>query len=106
MYETIKIDVGRTNIVQMALGFDVSGDTFVCQIREEPNVLSTLIAAMTVTFKTDGVDGELVLKLDNSVSAGIARRTGYLDVKRTSGGEPLSVLDDPIQVIFEGVVTT
>lgn len=96
---------GRTNIVGVSLGIDVSGDTFTSEIRLDPNRESTLIATWVVTPLTDGSDGELLLTLDDSASAVIEHRTGYMDLKRVTGSEPLPVFEKPLPVIFRETVT-
>lgn len=96
---------GRTNRVSFSLGYDVSGETFASQIRVEANQTSPLIATWNVAFLTDGTDGELVLTMDNLVSGAIVQAKGYMDVKRVSGGEPLAVHDDVLEVLFKETVT-
>ncbi len=96
---------GRTNIITVDLGFNISGDTFTSEIRTEPTVASPLICSWTVTFLTDGSDGKLKLVLDDIVTGGVTVNSGYMDVKRMSGGEPLTVFDEPVEVAFRGVVT-
>lgn len=93
---------GRTTIITASLGINVSGDTITSEIRTESG---TLIAAWGVTFDSDGTDGELVLRLDNAVTAAITQSTGLMDMKRVSGGEPYPVFDKPIEVEFREVVT-
>jgi hypothetical protein len=58
-----------------------------------------------VSFKTDGSDGWLILTLDDSDSTSITDRIGYMDLKRVTAGEPVSMLDEPLQVEFRKVVT-
>lgn len=94
----------RTNRITVALGSDVSADTFESQIRERALVTATLIAEWTVTFLTDGTDGELVLELDDSALLAVTTKTGYMDIKRISGGEPYAVFA-PIKVVFKDTVT-
>lgn len=96
---------GRTNIVEVSLGIDVSGDTFTSEIRKEPSRTSTLIAAWVVSFVTTGVDGELLLTMDDSVSSAIEVKTGYMDLKRMTGGEPIPVFDRPLPVLIRETVT-
>lgn len=96
---------GRTNTIRISLGYDVSTDTITSEIRVEKDFGSTLIATWSVSFKTDGVDGELILTLDNSVTALIDKTTGYMDLKRVTGGEPVPVWDDPVEVLFKETVT-
>lgn len=94
----------RTNVLRVSLGFDVSSDTFESEIREKASVLTPLIATWTVTFLTDGTDGELVLTCDNSLLGAVTQKSGYMDLKRISGGEPLAVYA-PIRVVFVDTVT-
>lgn len=102
-----QIDVykGRTNVVLVSLGYDVSGEIIRSQIRENIDPTSELIAEWTVGFVTDGTDGELRLSLDNSVTSTITKSTGYMDMLRMAASEPISVFDDVIQVLFKNVVT-
>lgn len=101
----IEVHKGRTVIVPVSLGFDVSGDTFSSEIRAEKDSESTLIATWTVTFDSDGTDGELILTLDDSVTKEIDNAMGYMDIKRITGGEPVSVFNDPLEVLFKDVIT-
>ena len=84
---------------------DTSDDTIVSEIRTEPHTTSLLIATWDVEPLTDGSDGEYVLTLDNSIVDAIQANTGYMDVNRISGGEPLAVFDGPLTVLFRGSVT-
>lgn len=103
--QQIIVHKGRTTIVPVSLGFDVSNDTITSEIREGRNSDSTLIATWIVAFETDGTDGEIVLTLENEVSAEITKATGYMDLKRVTGGEPVSIFDEPLEVLFKDVVT-
>ena len=94
----------RTNVISVSLGANVSADTFQSEIREKALVTAPLIAAWTVAFATNGVDGELILTLDNSALAAVVVKTGYMDIKRISGGEPYAVFP-PIKVVFKDTVT-
>lgn len=96
----------RTAIVPVSLGMDVSNDTITSQIRVGKDFESDLIAEWVVTFLTDGTDGELLLTLDDSVTAAITHDTGYMDMKRVTGGEPVPVFDKPLEVLFKNSVTT
>jgi len=101
----IQVDIGRTNTVMVDLGFDVSGDTITSQIKSEQDPESDLLAEWSVAFATDGSDGILILTLDDSETAGIIRSIGYMDFKRVTGGEPVSVIAKPILVRFKKTVT-
>jgi hypothetical protein len=90
-------------VIQIWLGADVSNDSFVGEIREKQNSTSPLIATWDVTFLTDGTDGKLVLTIDDS-EANITQKSGFTDLKRISGGEPLPAFD-PIPVKFIETVT-
>ena len=83
---------------------NVTGDTITAQIRTAPDTDATLVATFAVTV-VDAPTGEILLVLDNSVTAGIDVGSGYMDIKRTSGGEPLPVFDRPLEVRFAGTVT-
>lgn len=101
----IRIYRGRTAVVPVGLGFDVSADSFYSEIREDKSRTSDLIATWEVTFLTDGVDGELVFTLDDSVTNNITKNVGYMDIKRVSNGEALVVLDEVIEVLIKDPIT-
>lgn len=101
----IVVHKGRTNIVQVSLGFDVSQDIITSEIRVDKDQSSELIATWTVSFATDGIDGELLLTLDDSVTTIITKSVGFMDLKRVTGAEPVSVFDEPLEVIFNDSVT-
>jgi hypothetical protein len=101
----ITVFKGRTKVVPVSLGVDVSQDTITSEIRMDKDPESTLIAEWVVTNVTDGVDGEILLTLDNSVSEQISQSKGYMDIKRVTGGEPVAVFDEPLEVLFKNVVT-
>lgn len=103
--QPIEVHKGRTVIVPVSLGFDVSGETFTSDIRVAPNLTSTLIASWNVSFETDGTDGELILLLDDEVTTEITQSVGYMDIKRLSGGEPLPVFNKPLEVSFLNAIT-
>lgn len=96
---------GRTTLLRVSLGYDVSNDTITSEIRVDPNRESELIASWNVSFETDGADGELILTIDDSVSDLIDRNDGYMDLKRVTGGQPVPVFDIPLQVLFKDTVT-
>lgn len=96
---------GRTNILPVSLGFDVSNDVITSEIRADKNTTSELLATWIVSFETDGVDGELILTLDDSVTSEIEKSVGYMDLKRLTAGEPVPVFDEPLEVLFKNVVT-
>ena len=105
MSNEVIVHKGRTNILIVKMGIDVSADTFASEIRSEPVVESELLATWTVSFVTTGSDGQLRLTLDDVVTAQIKATSGYMDLKRTTGGEPIPVFDRPLDVIFRGTVT-
>ena len=100
----ITIDKGRTKRLTMHLGIDITGDTITSEIRTQPEATSTLIATWTVTVE-DAPTGAILLVLDNTITGAITQVSGYMDVKRVSGGEPLSVFEEPLEVYFQGVPT-
>lgn len=105
MSSEVVIHKGRTNVITVSLGVNVQGDTITSQIRAEPDISSPLIATWVVTFLTNGSDGELILTLDDSSTSSIKANSGYMDIKRVSGGEPLPVFDRPLEVSIRGTVT-
>lgn len=105
MGNSLIVHKGRTNIVPVSLGMDVSGDTISSEIRAKPVATSELIASWTVSFETDGSDGEIILTLDDSDTVDIAYTRGYMDLKRVTAGEPVPVFDKPLHVEFKDVVT-
>lgn len=105
MSSELVVHKGRTNVVTVDLGFDVSADTFTSEIRSEPDQGAPLIMTWTVTFETDGTDGLLVLSVDNTITADIAANSGFMDIKRVVGAEPVPLFDSPIEVTFKGTVT-
>jgi hypothetical protein len=105
MSSKVIVQKGRTNVVTVSLGIDVSADTFTSEIRTEPDQSSDLIATWVVTKKTNGSDGELILTLDDTTTKTIQATSGYMDLKRIKGGEPIAVFDQPLEVLFRGTVT-
>lgn len=101
----IVVHKDRTTVVTVSLGMDVSEDTITSEIREGRSSETALIAEWSVAFDTDGVDGELILTIDDSVASDITQRKGYMDMKRVSGGEALSVFDHPLEVVFADSIT-
>jgi hypothetical protein len=105
MANQVVVHKGRTVILPVAIGYDVSGDEIRSQIREETDKDSPLIAEWTVSFLTDGTDGEVLLTLDNSVTGLITKTLGYMDMVRIVNGEPLPVFDDILEVLFKDTIT-
>lgn len=105
MTSKIIVYKNRTNFLPVSMGIDVSGSVITSEIRSEPTVEAPLIATWTVTFKTDGKDGEIILRLDDGVTSQIQANSGYMDLKRMVGGEPVAVFDQPLEVSFRGAVT-
>ena len=95
----------RTNTLLVNLREDVSLDTFTSQIRAGDDVTSAFIADWNVAWETDGTDGMLVLTLDDTIAGQIVVASGFMDLKRVTGGEPVPVFDKPLQVEFRGTVT-
>lgn len=87
------------------MGTDVSASTFTSEIRSDPDFTSPLIATWEVSFLTDGKDGKLILRLDDSITKEIRPTSGFMDLKRISGAEPIPVFDRPLEVSFRGTVT-
>ena len=105
MDNTVIVHKGRTNTIQIATGIDLSADEITSEIRSEPSVSAPLIATWEVQFASDGVDGLLLLTLDDLITSQIAVSSGYMDLKRVVDGEPLAVFNEPLEVTFRGTVT-
>src|SRR3954470_8257664 len=103
MSNPIVIYKGRTKILPVHLGFDISGDTITSQIRDTPAQSGILIATWTVTVDSAPA-GDLTLRLDNDVTVAITQVRGYMDLKRVVGGEPLPVFENPLEVVFREAV--
>lgn len=103
--QQVEVYRSRTVILPVSLGFDVSEETITSEIRVAQSPTSDLIATWTVTNKTDGTDGEIILTLDDEITSEIVQTIGYMDLKRMSGGEPLSIFSEPLQVVFLDPVT-
>ena len=105
MSNKIIVHKGRTNVITVDMGIDVSTDTITSEIRSEPSQDSPLLATWEVTKTNGGSDGELTLRIDDVITAQIKAASGYMDIKRLTGGEPIPVFDQPIEVEFRGTVT-
>ncbi len=105
MSNSLIVHKGRTNVIPVSLNMDVAGDTISSEIRAKPSAGSELIATWDVSFETDGSDGEIILTLDDTVTADITHSRGYMDLKRVTAGEPVPVFDKPLHVEFKDVVT-
>jgi len=104
MANPVVVYKGRTNVVLLNLGIDVSSDVITSEIRVGKSIDTDLIVTWDVEFVTDGTDGECRLTLDDSVSS-VEEDSGFMDVKRVSGGEPYQVFSAPLKVLFKEVVT-
>lgn len=105
MSNALVIQKGRTNTFDVDMGMDVSADTLSSQVRAEPNVESALIMDFVVTKPNGGADGLVRLSVDNTITAQIAAFSGYMDIKRIVGTEPVPVFEKPLEVVFQGTVT-
>lgn len=99
----IVVHKGRVNVKSLKLNTDTTGETIKSEIRERDNIASPLIATWTVTA-VDASAGEYNLFLDDSDSL-IEHATGFMDVIRISGGQPIPAFDEPLAVEFRGSVT-
>lgn len=103
--KVVRVHKNRTNTLMVSLGYDVSQDTILSDIRVDPNHESELIARWMVSWKNDGRDGELLLTMSETVTSEIPHTMGYMDLKRVSGGESFPIFEHPILVHFQEVVT-
>ena len=95
---------GRTCVLGVDLGINITGDSVTSQIRAEPNVSSTLLAEWDVIVDV-AATGKLTLVLDDTETASVNVTTGYMDIKRVVGSDAVPVFDEPLEVTFRGVVT-
>lgn len=105
MSNELIVHKARTNRVILQLGIDVSADTFTSEIRTAVDRQAQKIAEWEASFVTDGTDGEVLFVLSSTVTGAIRQKEGFMDVKRVTGGEEVSVWSDPLPVIFKEVVT-
>ena len=105
MSSKVIVHKGRTNTLTVNLGIDVSADTITSEIRSEPNQTAPLIATWNVTKVSGGTTGQLILTLDDLQTSQIKANSGYMDIKRVTGSEPVPVFDQPLEVSFRGTVT-
>lgn len=106
MSDELILHRNRTNIIRLGLGMDVSLDTITSEVKAEIDPDADPLVTFDVTFDTDGTDGELILTVDDEDVSAVTQNYGWMDLKRVSGGEPLSVFLEPLRVKFQGVVTT
>lgn len=104
MSNPIIVYKGATTILPVRLGIDITGDTITSQIRAEPTQASALIATWTVTVE-DAITGRITLTLDDDVTVAITATSGYTDLRRLAGGQPLAVFEKPLEVEFRELVT-
>lgn len=104
MSNKIIVYKNRTNTIQVDLGVDITGDTITSEIRTEEDHESTLIATWSVVVD-DAATGKFILTMDDVIAGGITVDSGFMDLKRVSGGEPLPVFDRALEVTFRGTVT-
>ena len=104
MSNKVIVHKSRTNTLTVELGIDITGDTITSEIRAEEDTDSILIATWVVTVD-DAATGLLTLTLDDAITDDITVDSGYMDFKRVTGGEPVPVLDRPLEVSFQGAVT-
>jgi hypothetical protein len=95
----------RSNTIIIDLGFDISGETYSSQIRSEPKQDAPLLADWQVAFFSDGTDGKLRLILTQLITGQISADSGYMDLKRVTGGVALAVFNEALKVEFRGTVT-
>lgn len=99
--QPIVIQRGNTIEVPVSIGFNVSGETLTSKIYVDDDPLSAVIAEWTVSFITDGSDGELLLTLSYLITEAIVQSSGHMDLRKTSG-TPVDLLEQMLEVIFQG----
>lgn len=104
MSSAVVIHKRRENVITVNLGINITGDTITSEIRAAPEVTAPLIATFAVSI-VEPLSGELTLTLSQAVAESIDADSGYMDVKRVTGGVAVPVFDKPLEVEFRGVVT-
>jgi hypothetical protein len=101
----LKVYRGRTTVVPIALGVDVTGDDLVAEIRTATDPESTLLATWDVDIEIPAL-GIGTMTLDDSV-ADIAPDIdgGWTDILRVTGGQPISLFAAPVRVRFVNMPT-
>lgn len=103
MAHQVEVPRGKTVVVSVSLGFDLSKMTFASRILSSTRATATILTFWDVALTTNGKDGELVLTLPGSRTSGITQEVGYMDLIRTSGGTPLYVFRDLEVRFIQGI---
>ena len=103
MAKQIVVHKGRVNSKTLKLNMGVTGDDLYAEIRERPDQSSPLIATWVLTAE-DTTIGKFNMFLDDQEGLITAER-GFMDVLLVTGGQPVSVFDEPLAVEFRGTVT-
>lgn len=101
--QKIEVPRGRTVVLDISLGFNVSGSEFLSQIRASKDPAAAVIATWDVSFETDGTNGNLVATMDDSVTSAIVENTGWMTLVKVNGSKHVPVFDPdelPEVVIF------
>jgi hypothetical protein len=104
MSDYITVYKGRTKVLPVTLGKDVSKAKFKADIRVSQDPSSALVSTWSVLFATDGTDGELLLTLDRSVTMEIDRVRGYMFLRKLTDREPIHVFEPPLEVRFVSTI--
>lgn len=96
----VEVERGKTIVLAISVGFNVSSFEFLCEMRQNQSPESTIIATWDVSFETDGKNGELVALLDNSITAALVPNIAWLFLYRVSGSTHLPVFDEPLEVVI------
>lgn len=104
MANSLIIHRGLTNTFPLVLGYDTTGDTIASQVRTGPDRSYPLLLNFVVTT-VDASNGEYTLTIDDTFTSQVVVDSGYMDILRITGGEPVPVFEEPLQVIFKGTIT-
>ena len=104
MSDAVVVHKGFTNTVSVDLGIDITGETITSQIKSLPDQDAALIATWSIAVD-DAPNGLLTLTLDDVITSQITASKGFMDLRRVTGGEPVPVFDEPLEVEFRGTVT-
>lgn len=98
--QKVEVERGKTVVVGISIGFNVSLFEFLCEMRESEDPASAIITTWDMSFETDGKDGELLASLDDSITSVLVLGAAWLHLYRVSGSTHLPVFGEPVEVII------
>lgn len=106
MLDRITVHKHRATVISFGFGIDLSQDTLTSQIRDSKNSTGNDLGFWDIQPLTDGTDGRYVFTFSPEKATLVTVDKGYMDVKRVSGGQPLTLMNRILTVEFKDVITT